>query len=62
MYPLEGEITTTAMAEGVIDGTADMYEMPDAHATDFKFSQFYKKPYFTRNDIHETAETFCRKK
>jgi len=40
MYPREGHFTTSAMAEGAIDGAAEMYEMAGPHATDFVFSRF----------------------
>ena len=39
-YPEEGQITTRAMAEGAIDGEADMYELPSVYATAFTFSRF----------------------
>ena len=35
VYPWEGGVTTSAMAEGAIEGTAPDYEMASAHATDF---------------------------
>ena len=41
-YPKTGEFTTSAMAEGAIEGEATMYEMPSSHATDYAFSRFHK--------------------
>jgi hypothetical protein len=35
-----GEVTTTAMGEGAIEGVAEQYEMPSGFATDFAFSRF----------------------
>jgi len=34
------EVTTKAMAEGAIEGTAADYKMSSMHATDFKYSRF----------------------
>jgi hypothetical protein len=42
-YPSSGEFTTSAMAEGVIDGTAEMYEMPDPFSSRFEYSFFEKE-------------------
>ena len=42
-YPEAGNITTSAMAEGAIEGQATLYEMPSSHATDFLFSRFGKR-------------------
>jgi len=39
-YPTEGHVTTSAMAEGAIEGRASMYEVASAHATAFVFSRF----------------------
>ena len=39
-YPPAGSITTTALAEGAIEGTASDYEVANAHATEFAFSRF----------------------
>ena len=39
-YPGEGEFTTTAQAEGAIEGEAAMYEVPNSHAVGFAFSRF----------------------
>jgi len=39
-YPLAGSYTTSAQAEGAIDGTASDYEMVSAHATAYVFSRF----------------------
>ena len=35
-----GHIVTSAMAEGAIEGSASMYEVPTAHSTRFAFSRF----------------------
>ena len=35
--------TTSAMAEGAIEGEAAMYEVPSAHATEFAFSRFFQE-------------------
>ena len=35
-----GEVTTTAMGEGAVEGVAEQYEMPSGFATDFAFSRF----------------------
>lgn len=45
MYPQvpegqTGEFTTTAMAEGAIEGSAAMYEVASRHETHFPFSRF----------------------
>lgn len=39
-YPRAGSITTSAMAEGAIQGTAAMYELPSPYQTRFAFSRF----------------------
>ena len=39
-YPAEGHVTTSAMAEGAIEGRASLYEVASAHATAFVFSRF----------------------
>jgi len=39
-YPEQGHFTTSAMAEGAIEGTAEMYEVPSAHSTRFSFTRF----------------------
>ena len=39
-YPKAGEFTTSAMAEGAIEGEAAMYEMPSPYSTQFAFSRF----------------------
>ena len=39
-YPASGTFTTSAMAEGAIDGNAAMYELAGPHATAFAFSRF----------------------
>ena len=44
VYPAAGRFTTSAMAEGAIEGTAAMYEVASPHATDFAFSRFDAKP------------------
>eukprot|EP00965_Chrysotila_dentata_P252499 6210716-Pleurochrysis_carterae.AAC.1 len=41
--PTIREFTTSAMAEGAIDGTADDYRMAAARHTDFKYSCFSDK-------------------
>ena len=38
-----GDITTRAKAEGAIEGSADLYEVASAHATEFRFSRFEGK-------------------
>ena len=40
VYPFAGAYTTTAQAEGAIEGTASEYEMQSAFATEFAFSRF----------------------
>ena len=40
VYPFAGDFTTTAQAEGAIDGTASDYEVRIAFATEFAFSRF----------------------
>ena len=40
IYPRSGEFTTSAMAEGAIEGDAAMYEVASRHATQFAFSRF----------------------
>jgi hypothetical protein len=37
------QVTTKAMAEGAIEGSAADYEMPSRFATDFRFSRFGKR-------------------
>ena len=37
------EVTTTAMGEGAIEGAANDYALPNAYATEFKYSRFAKK-------------------
>ena len=39
-YPWAGNYTTSAQAEGAIEGTASDYDMQSAHATKFTFSRF----------------------
>jgi hypothetical protein len=39
-YPKAGKFTTSAQAEGAIDGQASDYEMVSPYATDFTFSRF----------------------
>jgi len=41
--------TTSAMAEGAIEGVASDYEMPDPYAVAFKYSRFGKKGVGARN-------------
>ena len=40
LYPWSGHYTTSAQAEGAIEGTASDYEVQTAHATRFAFSRF----------------------
>ena len=40
LYPWAGFYTTSAQAEGAIEGTASDYETQSAHATKFRFSRF----------------------
>ena len=40
VYPWEGHFTTSAMAEGAIEGEAAMYEVRSPFDTRFKFSRF----------------------
>jgi len=42
-YPPSGHLTTSAQAEGAIEGSADLYEVASAHATEFRFSRFEGK-------------------
>ena len=39
-YPWAGKYTTSAQAEGAIEGTARQYEVASAYATAFAFSRF----------------------
>mmetsp|Transcript_5845 Transcript_5845/g.18802 ORF Transcript_5845/g.18802 Transcript_5845/m.18802 type:complete len:117 (-) Transcript_5845:17-367(-) len=43
-YPKSGRISTSAMAEGAIDGNASMYEVSMAYETRFAFSRFDALP------------------
>lgn len=52
MYPREGAFTTSAMAEGAIDGEAEAYEVGGPHETRFIFSRFDSAEQLT-----EAAET-----
>jgi len=47
-YPEAGRFTTSAMAEGAIEGEAALYEMPHPHATHFAFSRFDEADESTR--------------
>ena len=40
-YPPAGSITTSALAEGAIEGAASDYEVASAYSTDFAFSRFH---------------------
>ena len=40
IYPLHGEYTTEAMAEGILDGTWHDYALPTPHATKFRYSLY----------------------
>ena len=40
IYPEEGHFETSAMAEGAIEGSAAMYEVPSPYETRFAFSRF----------------------
>ena len=40
IYPYSGEFTTSAQAEGAIEGTAAHYEVAGPHSTQFAFSRF----------------------
>jgi len=44
VYPATGRFTTSAMAEGAIDGEAENYEVGAPHATAFAFSRFDAVP------------------
>jgi len=55
IYPLEGTFKTFAMAEGVIDGTAEDYEVKDVHSTDFKYSIFHNQVSLLLQDVDELA-------
>ena len=39
-YPWAGHYTTSAQAEGAIEGTVSDYEVASVHATEFAFSRF----------------------
>lgn len=41
-YPSKGEFTTSAMAEGAIDGTASEYIVDNPYGTSFRYSHFSK--------------------
>jgi hypothetical protein len=40
VYPASGEFTTSAMAEGAIEGTADDYEMASPFEYTFRYTRF----------------------
>ena len=40
-YPTEGRFRTSAMAEGAIEGSAEMYRLPSGDTVEFDFSRFY---------------------
>lgn len=44
VYPPEGHFTTSAQAEGAIEGEASMYEVGSPFETRFKFSRFDASP------------------
>jgi len=44
LYPAEGFFTTSAQAEGAIEGTAEQYQVTSAHATRFAYSRFDGDP------------------
>lgn len=44
VYPHSGEMTTSAMGEGAIDGVPDDYVVPHGYDTDFKFTMFQPTP------------------
>ena len=41
IYPTEGRFRTSAMAEGAIEGSAEMYRLPSGDTVEFDFSRFY---------------------
>jgi len=41
LYPETGSFTTSAMAEGALEGTAEMYQVASPFATEFAFSRFH---------------------
>lgn len=47
-YPRKGNFTTSAMAQGAIDGVERDYRMSEPYATDFHFSAF-RRPQTTRH-------------
>ena len=61
VYPEEGTFTTSAQAEGAIEGTADIYEVPSPFETDFAFSLFAgERPH--KAGTAEAATATCDKK
>jgi len=47
VYPDEGAFTTSAQAEGAIEGTGEMYEVREPFGTDFAFSKFASDGYLS---------------
>ena len=43
VYPTSGEFTTSAQAEGSVQGTHHMYRMTTPFSTEFAFSAFHEK-------------------
>jgi len=60
VYPNEGTFTTTAQAEGAIEGTAEMYEVKSPFETDFGFSLFAGES--SHKGTAEAAKATCDKK
>jgi hypothetical protein len=52
-------ITTSAMAEGAIEGVADEYRMASKYATDFKYSRFDKLTAPYRNVVSTCGGCVC---
>ena len=50
VYPVSGHFTTTAMAEGAIEGNASLYEVGSPYATEFAFSRFDATPLAEASD------------
>ena len=55
VYPQAGEFTTSAMAEGAIEGVASDYEVFNPFSTYFKFSMYDKVPIMSTSVVAATA-------
>ena len=53
------EMSTSAQAEGAIEGAAKDYKLAGSFATDFKFSRFDMKKAWPRNPLTLTGQKFA---